>query len=54
MGRLVENPNEIMLSAVPASPPMSTGLRPILSLRRPHTTPVENSANAKAEVTKPA
>ena len=53
-GRFRAKPKTNMLRHVPASPPMSTGFRPILSLNFPQITPVENSANAKAEVTSPA
>lgn len=53
-GKLGAKPNNIMLSAVPASPVNKTGFRPILSLNLPQTTPDENSANANAEVTIPA
>jgi hypothetical protein len=53
-GRLGANPKISILSAVPASPVIKTGFRPILSLSLPHTTPDENSANANADVTIPA
>jgi len=53
-GRLGAKPNISMLSAVPASPVIKTGFRPTRSLSLPQITPVENSANAKAEVTMPA
>ncbi len=53
-GRVGAKPNTSMLSAVPAKPEMRMGFLPILSLSLPQITPVENSANAKAEVTVPA
>lgn len=52
--KLVANPKTSMLNPVPANPVRSIGLRPTISLNLPHMTLVENSAKAKAEVTKPA
>ena len=53
-GKLDERPNNSMLNPVPAMPVSRIGFRPILSLSRPHRKPVENSAIAKAEVTRDA
>lgn len=53
-GKLGAKPKINMLRPVPANPVINTGLRPTRSLSFPQTTPVENSAKAKAEVTIPA
>lgn len=54
IGKFGAKPKTSMLRHVPASPVRRTGFRPTRSLNLPHTTPVENSAKANAEVTRPA
>ena len=53
IGKFGAKPKTSMLRHVPANPVRRTGFLPTRSLNLPQTTPVENSANANAEVTKP-
>lgn len=54
IGIVLDRPNATMLMAVPNSPNMSTGLRPMWSLMRPHNMALENSAKANAVTSIPA